>query len=307
MPISLALCSADQQDVRVSEPPSPDVPGQAWRPEQELSAGEVPLFGGDVTDGIVRVGETVRRPQGPHSPLVHRVLRQLEIANFSGAPRFLGVDDQGREVLTFIDGDVATRPWPEWVADLDRAISVAVLVRALDDVMVAWGLPADGIVPELSPAGIPAAIGPGSTFIGHRDVTPENVVFREGRAVALIDFDLLKPSSRVDEVCNLLLWWAPLMPPQDREVVLRDQDAIARAARLVDAYGLAQHDRARVVDVAHNSADRTWFLMRARASRFGGGWQRMWDEGVGDRIIRRRDWLAENRDALHTAVMSAST
>ncbi|HEY5185001.1 MAG TPA: phosphotransferase [Actinomycetes bacterium] len=210
-------------------------------------------------------------------------------------------------MLTFIEGDVATRPWPEWVADLDRAISVAVLLRALDDVLVGWGLPADGIVPELSPAGIPEAIGPGPTFIGHRDVTPENVVFREGRAVALIDFDMLKPSSRVDEVCNLLLWWAPLMPPEDREAVLRDEDAIARAAQLVDAYGLAPHDRARVAEVALNSADRTWFLMRARASRFAGGWQRMWDEGAGDRINRRRDWLADNRDALHTAVTSAST
>ena len=210
-------------------------------------------------------------------------------------------------MLTFVEGDVATRPWPEWVADPDRAISVAVLLRALDDVMVAWGLPTDGIVKELTPAGIPAAVGPDPTFIGHRDVTPENVVFREGRAVALIDFHLLKPSSRVDEVCNLLLWWAPLMPPKDREAVLRDQDAIARAALLVNAYGLAPHDRACVVDVALNSADRTWFLMRARASRFGGGWQRMWDEGVGDRIIRRRHWLADNRDALHAAVTNDST
>jgi hypothetical protein len=239
--------------------------------------------------------------------LVHRVLRQVESAGFSGAPRFLGVDDKGREVLTFIEGDVATRPWPEWVADPDRAISVAVLLRSLDDVMVAWGLPTEGIVDELAPTGIPAAVGPDPTFIGHRDVTPENVVFREGRAFALIDFDLLKPSSRVDEVCNLLLWWAPLMPPEDREAVVRDQDAIARAALLVDAYGLAPHDRACLVDVALNSAERSWFLMRARASRFGGGWQRMWDDGAGDRIMRRCQWLADNRDALHAAVASNTT
>ncbi|TMR23805.1 aminoglycoside phosphotransferase family protein, partial [Actinomadura geliboluensis] len=29
---------------------------------------EVPLFGGDVSEGVVRVGETVRRPLGAHSP-----------------------------------------------------------------------------------------------------------------------------------------------------------------------------------------------------------------------------------------------
>ena len=268
--------------------------------------GEVPLRGGDVTDGIVRVGDTVRRPQGLHSPLVHRVLRHLELSGFRGAPRFLGFDEEGREVLEFIRGEVATRPWPAWVADPDRAISVAVLLRALDDAMVGWGLPGNDIVPELSPIGIPVSIGPDPTFVGHRDVTPENVVFQDGLAVALIDFDMLKPSSRVDEVCNLLLWWAPLMPPDDREAALRDEDAMARAALLVDAYGLAWHERSQIVEVALNSADRTWYLMQARASRFGGGWQRMWDQGVGDRIIRRRSWMAENRDVLHAAVLGAS-
>lgn len=181
------------------------------------------------------------------------------------------------------------------------------MLRAFDDAMVVWGLPADGIAAEPSPDGIPSAVGPGPTFIGHRDVTPENVVFRDGRAFALIDFDMCRPSSRVDEVCNLLLWWAPLMPPEDREAVLRDEDAIVRAARLVDAYGLEPADRARVVEVALNGADRAWFLMRERAALLGGGWGRMWDEGVGDRIVRRRAWVATNRDALHAAVIGAVT
>ncbi|MBN8880879.1 MAG: aminoglycoside phosphotransferase family protein, partial [Salana multivorans] len=75
---------------------------------------EIPLPGGDVTDGVVRVGDTVRRPIGDHSALVHRVLRHLEDAGFAGAPRLLGVDDRQREILTFVDGEVAGRPWPAW-------------------------------------------------------------------------------------------------------------------------------------------------------------------------------------------------
>lgn len=43
---------------------------------------------------------------GPWSPAVHEYLRYLEAAGFGGAPRVLGVED-GREVLTFIDGDAA--------------------------------------------------------------------------------------------------------------------------------------------------------------------------------------------------------
>ncbi|MFG1755530.1 hypothetical protein [Streptosporangium sandarakinum] len=49
---------------------------------------EIPLVGGDVTEGVVRVGDTVRRPVGPNAPLVHALLRHLE----EGAPRFLGID-----------------------------------------------------------------------------------------------------------------------------------------------------------------------------------------------------------------------
>ncbi|WP_435866505.1 hypothetical protein [Streptosporangium sandarakinum] len=53
---------------------------------------EIPLVDGDVTEGVVRVGDTVRRPVGPNAPLVHALLRHLEEVGFAGAPRFLGID-----------------------------------------------------------------------------------------------------------------------------------------------------------------------------------------------------------------------
>ena len=263
---------------------------------------EVPLLGGDVTEGVVRVGDTVRRPLGPHSPLVHGVLRHLEASGFTGAPRLLGVDERGREILTFVEGEVAGRPWPSWVADPDRAASVAVLLRSLDDAMIPWGIPVQARTPAVPVPDLPKAKGPRPYFVGHRDVTPENVVFRDGQAVALIDFDMVRASSRVDEVDNLLLWWAPLMPPEDRQEVLRDVDALARARLLVDAYRLGSSERRHVVDVAISSAERSWFTMRERARRDGGGWQRMWDEGVGDRIHRRQAWLSDNAAALHQII-----
>jgi hypothetical protein len=56
---------------------------------------EVPLSEGWLTHGVVRLGDTVRRPMGPQSPFVHRLLRHLEAVSFDGAPRLLGVDEQG--------------------------------------------------------------------------------------------------------------------------------------------------------------------------------------------------------------------
>jgi hypothetical protein len=62
-----------------------------------------------MTSGIVRRGERLLRPMGPWSPAVHEYLRHLETAGFEGSPRVLGIEDN-REVLTFIDGDVAVDP-----------------------------------------------------------------------------------------------------------------------------------------------------------------------------------------------------
>lgn len=273
-------------------------------PEVVLADGpEEPLPGGDVTEGLVRIGDTVRRPRSAGADLVEAVLSFLEDSGFDGAPRFLGIDDQGRQALSFVPGEVAGRPWPDWVADDERIASVARLVRLLDDAMQPFGLPSDLAHDELPDApGMPASIAGPPRFVGHMDITPENVVFVDGRARALIDFDLARPTDRVGEVCNLLLWWAPLMPVVDRELAVRDVDAVARAALLVDEYGLGADDRQRIVPVARNSADRTWYSMRNRAAVLGGGWKRMWDEGVGDRILRRQRWLAEHADELHEAL-----
>jgi hypothetical protein len=266
----------------------------------------VPLLGGDVTEGIVRVGDTVRRPVSDASQRVRRLLDFLQSAGFRGAPRFLGVDESGRDTLSFVPGDTAGRPWPRWVADEASAISVARLVRAYDDAVQPLGIP-DWAHPDdaADPPGCPGSIAGPATFLAHMDITPENVVFRDGTAIALIDFDLLRPATRAEEVANLLLWWGAWMPVTDRDPAVRRVDAASRAAVLVDAYGLSEADRAKIVGVARNAADRSWHLMRHRALTRGGGWKRMWDDGVGDKILRRQAWLAENAAVLHAAITSS--
>jgi len=265
---------------------------------------EILLPGGDVTVGVVRVGATVRRPTNPNSPYVHALLRHLEDVGFDGAPRFLGLDAQGRETLTFVDGEVAGRPRPAWIADEDRLASLAGLVRRYDDATASF-TPPDGVRSDRGiaedPPGTPPEPAGEPEIVGHLDITPENVVFRDGRAVALIDFDLAGPATRTDELFNLLLWWAPLFDPADRDPLLRDVDVMARVRLALDAYAASDADRARVVDVALARTARSWHLMRHRAVTLGGGWARMWDEGVGDVILRRRAWLDENGDALCAA------
>ena len=272
----------------------------------EADQAEIPLAGGDVTEGVVRVGDTVRRPVGPHSLLVHALLTHLESAGFAGAPRFLGIDGSGREVLSYIDGEVAGRPRPPWIADETRLASVGRLVRAYDDAAASFTPPPDALpgTQSAEPPGIPPAPAYPPELIGHVDITPENVVFRAGRAYALIDFDLAKPATRADEMFNAMLWWAPLSDPRDVDPLLRHVDVARRSRILADGYGLSGADRERIMEVAVLRTRRGWHLMKQRAETQGGGWQRMWDEGVGDVIKRREAWLDRHAASL-TAALTA--
>ncbi|WP_230207974.1 phosphotransferase [Microlunatus sp. Gsoil 973] len=278
------------------------VPTRAYSDVDVLE--EIPLPNGDVTEGVVRVGDTVRRPVGPHSALVHAVLDHLEAVGFAGAPRFLGIDDQGREVLTFIEGEVAGRPHPSWIADEERLLSLAGLVRALDDAMIDFGFPDIDTETHPDPPGIPPPQQRTFEFIGHRDITPENVVWRDTEAYALIDFDLVRPCSRMLEVQNALMYWAPLSHPRDRDPDQIDLDVPRRCRLFADAYGLSREDRAILIDDLIYGTERSWHLMRDRAERLGGGWARMWDEGVGDQIRRRREWLLVDGPAVTAALLA---
>ena len=71
---------------------------------------EQPLSGGNTNSGVVRIGATVRRGQTAASPAVHQLLRHLEAKGFDGSPRFLGIDAEGREILSFIAGTTGIRP-----------------------------------------------------------------------------------------------------------------------------------------------------------------------------------------------------
>jgi hypothetical protein len=239
-----------------------------------------------------------------NSPLVHALLRHLEDVGFAGAPRFLGIDSAGREVLTYVEGEVAGRPRPAWIADEDRLVSVGRLVRAYDDAAATFVVP-PGAEPDPGlpdPPGIPPAPPYPPELIGHVDITPENVVFRDGQAVALIDFDLAKWATRADEMYSAMMWWAPLRDPADVDPLLRDVDAPRRCRLLADAYGMSQTDRDRVIEVAIMRSRRSWHLMKQRAELLGGGWQRMWDEGAGDQIKRRLAWLERNAGTLRAAL-----
>jgi hypothetical protein len=104
----------------------------------------MPLAGGDVTEGIVRIGDTVRRSRGPWSDSVASYLLHLEHVGFAASPRFLGVDEQGRDILEFVPGEVPGQPVVEtWVATEGVLTSIAHLLKRLHSASASFVVPAD--------------------------------------------------------------------------------------------------------------------------------------------------------------------
>jgi hypothetical protein len=174
---------------------------------------ELALEGGAQTDGVVRVGETVRRPLSARSEYVQAVLEHLESAGFDGAPRLLGIDEQGREVLTYIPGEVVVAA-PAGLSDV-RLTSAARLIRRFHDATAGTALAGDEEV------------------VCHADLGSHNIVFDGEEAVGLIDWnDEVAPGPRLIDFAHAV-WCCADVCQADVEVPEQ-----ARKVRLMcDAYG----------------------------------------------------------------------
>ena len=107
-------------------------------------AGE-PLTGDGVTPGIVRLGDTVRRPVRPFTATIQAYLAHLHRAGFTAAPVPLGTDEQGREVLSYVPGEVPREPLPAETAGEDVLVALARLIRRLHTAAAGWTPPADAV------------------------------------------------------------------------------------------------------------------------------------------------------------------
>jgi hypothetical protein len=256
---------------------------------------EQPFTGGLANVGkVVRAGATVRRPAGPHSPAVHALLDHLEAVGFTGAPRFLGIDDRGRSVLTFVEGTAGHAPYPAWIAGAEALVSVAELLRRFHDA-VATFTPVAGAVWDRTLAPDGAAAAP---ILGHNDVSVENVVCRDGRAVALIDFDFTAPTDRLWDVAVALRHWVPVRDPSDLDDARADVDQVARFRAFCAVYGMAPADRGRVVELGLRFLDRAHEQMRARAEAGQPGYVEAWRNGYAAQNRRSHAWLGRHAEVL---------
>jgi hypothetical protein len=153
---------------------------EAEPPREPLA--EIPLLGGRLTPGIVRVGNTVRRPPKGHAAFVHELLLVLQDQDFPFAPRFLGMDEQGRDILSYLEGQT----WSDSGAELsdDLLVQAAQAIRQYHDLT----------------AGSPLAQG--YEIVAHHELGPHNTIFQDGHLIGFIDWDDAAPGTRLRDLAN---------------------------------------------------------------------------------------------------------
>jgi hypothetical protein len=260
-----------------------------------VSTSEVPLAGGVANRGlVVRVGDTVRRPQRATGSATHALLRHLEGCGFDGAPRFLGIDGKGREVLTYVPGEAVTPPYPAWALNDDGLRSVAQLLRRYHDAVAGFD---PG--PHAWPASPPAAYA--GSLVSHNDPNLDNVIFRDQRAVAFIDFDLASPGSAIWDVAGAARLWSPLLADADIDDARRGR-SLSRFKTFVDSYGPEKLDPERLVDAVVLNHDWLYDIIRFGAEQGNHGFRDYWHRAA-ERVDRTRHWYATNRQALAEALL----
>jgi mutator protein MutT len=198
----------------------------AWLPPDQPFLAELrdllldgrPLEGGN-TGGAVRIGATVRRPTGPWTPAVHRLLAHVAARGLRAVPEVLGEDARGREALTYLPGTIV---------DVDHdALSDARLVGA-----ARWARELHEAVGDLDDPGPWRFFEvEGATVLGHNDLAPYNLCFEGDRLAGVFDWDLAGPTTPVLELAQLAWTAVPLFRP------VPAAEAARRLRLLADAYG----------------------------------------------------------------------
>jgi hypothetical protein len=258
-------------------------------------AVEEPLVGGRSTEGVVRIGDSVHRPSGPWSPTVQAFLRHLRTNGFTGAPEPRGFDEKGREVVTFIPGEVLATPqspdeplvlvpYPEKWRSEEALKAAARSIRSLHDASrgfttqnTAWRL-------------CDRAMRDGE-IICHGDLGPWNTVYVNGLPTAFIDWDSLRPDTPLLDLASAAWHFVPLADePETTSLGFGIIDYGERLRVFLDAYGL--EERSGFVNALQAAKQREtenvrfWNLAASGAADHIGG------------VAHDLRWLDEHRNQL---------
>lgn len=214
----------------------------------------------------------------------------MAAAGFDGAPRALGIDADGREVLGYLAGETvgAAHPWPAWAHSDAALVAAGHWLRRPHAAVRSFVPPSDA-------RWYPGHTRPGpGAVVGHHDAAPYNAVWRatpgasdpgDGELVGFVDWDMAAPADPLRDLAFVALSWVPLTA---RDVAAADGFApdVDRARRLrLDAYRWTGGVAAVLGAVRERAAEHADGLRAAAAAGYGPAADLV-AEGVADAFDR---------------------
>ncbi|MCE0537271.1 phosphotransferase [Kineosporia rhizophila] len=236
------------------------------------------------------MGDTVRRPWRSYTAPTHAFLAHLAKTAPGIAPVPVGQDERGREVLSWMPGDVALPPFPAWSFTDQYLSSLGRLLRRLHDAAEGWQPPAGSVWnTEL-------ADPEGGSIIVHADICPENIVAHDGSAAAVLDWEFAAPGRPLWDVVSTARLCVPFTHPSRHDPSVPPMDMAEMRRRLLvflAGYGLSEEDRRafpRVVD-QRRQAGELFVLGRVAAGQTAFG---RWVTPQGRaQLAAEKSWVAE--------------
>lgn len=250
------------------------------------------LTGGNITS-VTRVDDTIRRPAGFWTPQVHALLDHLARKHIPFTPRPLGIDDQGREILSYLPGHIGTYPdgWP--FPDGSVMTRIGEILRQIHDATADFPASDEGWQFQV---GAPRS----GSVICHNDFAPYNVLFERGAPVGVIDWDFAAPAPPEWDVAHALWRFIPLYPPQDWWMgTIAEFPLSLRAKRfrlLCQGYGITP--TATLLDVVEERQRVVFHTVKKLAKDGVPGFVKLWNGAESEDGFEELAYLKEIKNEL---------
>ncbi|MGB5946591.1 phosphotransferase [Paenisporosarcina sp.] len=235
------------------------------------------LTGGNVST-VYRSGDTVRRELKSDSLKIHKLLKHLENKGFSYAPKFLGIDEKGREILSFIEGEAGNYPLKEYMWSDDVLKEIAKMQRLYHDSVSDFPLLNEWKPMDNTPDKI--------EVLCHNDFAIYNIIFDHEKPVGIIDFDVAAPGPRLWDIAYTLYTCIPLSRLYHTETgeavyydPLKDADRIKQRVKFFfESYGIEGMEKG-FLEMVLLRLEGLCNYMKRKASEGDVAFQKMVDEG----------------------------
>jgi aminoglycoside phosphotransferase (APT) family kinase protein len=139
----------------------------------------------------------------------------------------------------------------------------------------------------------------------HNDVEPSNVVFRDGVAVALLDFEFAAPGRPVYDLAQLARLCVPIDDDFDQaRLGWRAADRPARLRLVADAYALDRDGRTELLTAMNDAIDRIEAAVRRSVDAGDPNAVEMLKRTGGmEKYDRRRRWWTDHHDRFAAALL----